>query len=51
VHLDLRAVLDCVYDSADYGKYIYGEIPEPPLAAKQNAWAKKFIPKSKAPPG
>jgi len=33
VHLDLKAVIDQTYDLADYGKYIYQEIPEPPLAA------------------
>jgi hypothetical protein len=44
VLLDLQAVLDRTYDAADYGKYIYGESPEPPLTAEQLAWARPFIP-------
>lgn len=44
VRLDLQAVLDRAYDAADYGKYIYGESPEPPLTAEQLAWARPFIP-------
>jgi hypothetical protein len=30
VPLDLRAVLNSAYDAANYGKYIYQEMPEPP---------------------
>lgn len=44
VLLDLQAVLDRAYDAADYGKYIYGETPEPPLSEEQLAWARQFIP-------
>jgi hypothetical protein len=44
--LDLRAVLDRVYDSADYGSYVYSDTPEPPLLGDDNAWAKQFLPGS-----
>lgn len=44
VTLDLQAVLDQAYDSADYGKYIYTETPEPPLAPADAAWARQFVP-------
>jgi hypothetical protein len=40
--LDLHAVLDRTYDAAGYGKYIYGESPDPPLSAKDEAWARTF---------
>jgi hypothetical protein len=44
VMLDLQAVLDQTYDAADYGKYIYGEMPEPPLRDEDAAWAQQFVP-------
>lgn len=44
VYLDLQAVLDRTYDAAEYGKYIYGDTPEPPLAPEDEAWARGFIP-------
>ena len=44
VSLDLQAVLDRTYDGADYGKYIYGEAPDPPLSAEDEAWAQAFVP-------
>jgi hypothetical protein len=50
VLLDLQAVLDRVYDAADYGKYIYSETPEPPLSEEQLAWARQFIPPSSGGP-
>ena len=50
VSLDLQAVLDRTYDAADYGKYIYGETPQPPLPEEQLAWARSFIPQSAAGP-
>lgn len=43
VELDLKAVLDRAYDAADYGKYIYHDTPEPPLAEDDAAWAKGVI--------
>jgi hypothetical protein len=44
VRLNLRRVVDLAYDGADYGKYIYQETPDPPLAAEDNAWATPFVP-------
>ena len=44
VTLDLQTVLDHTYDAADYGKYIYGEMPEPPLGDEDAAWAQGFVP-------
>jgi hypothetical protein len=44
VHLDLQALLHRVYDAADYGKYIYGEAPQPPLAPDDAAWAGALVP-------
>jgi len=46
VHLDLQAVLHRTYDSADYGKYVYGETPEPPLSTDDESWARAFVPSS-----
>jgi hypothetical protein len=42
--LDLQALLHHVYDAADYGKYIYGEAPQPPLSEEAAAWAQQFVP-------
>lgn len=42
--LDLQAVLDETYDAAGYGKYIFAESPEPPLAPGDAAWARQFVP-------
>ena len=44
VSLDLQAVLDRAYDAAQYGKYIYSEVPEPPLSPNDADWAKQFVP-------
>lgn len=44
VMLDLQALLHRVYDAADYGKYIYGEIPQPPLLPADAEWARQFVP-------
>jgi Protein of unknown function (DUF4058) len=43
VWLDLQAVLHRVYDAADYGKYIYGEAPQPALSPSDAAWAEQFV--------
>jgi hypothetical protein len=43
VSLDLQAVLQRAYEAADYGKYIYGESPDPPLSAEDDAWARAFL--------
>jgi hypothetical protein len=42
--LDLQDVLNAAYDDVDYGKYIYGESPEPPLSPEDAAWARQFVP-------
>ena len=44
VWLDLKAVLDRTYDAGGYGKYIYQEIPEPPLSEQETEWARGFAP-------
>jgi hypothetical protein len=44
VALDLQDVLNAAYDSADYGKFIYDETPEPPLSPDEATWARQFIP-------
>jgi len=44
VLLDLQAVLQRVYYSAYYGKYIYGESPHPPLSPSDASWAQQFVP-------
>jgi len=41
--LDLKDVLNRVYDAADYGKYIYLEAPEPLLSAADEEWARQLI--------
>ncbi len=45
VPLDLQEILHRVYDDADYKKYIYDELPEPPLDVDDAAWAAQFIPR------
>jgi hypothetical protein len=42
--LDLRKVLDRVYDAAGYGDYIYTGMPKPPLKPQDVAWARQFLP-------
>lgn len=46
VPLDLQAILHRVYDDANYGKYIYEDEPQPPLAKEEATWANAFIPRS-----
>ena len=41
--LNLKAVLDRVYDEAGYYKYIYNEAPQPPLSDEDEAWARELI--------
>ena len=43
ITLVFRNRLDHTYDAADYGKYIYGETPQPPLSASDAAWARPFV--------
>ena len=44
IALDLKAVLDRVYDAANYGKYVYEATPEPPLSPADAEWARQFVP-------
>lgn len=43
--LDLRALLDRLYDAANYRAFIYDGTPEPPLSPDDAAWAAKFVPR------
>lgn len=42
--LDVKGVLDRVYDGAHYGSYIYRGQPEPALSPADAEWAKQFVP-------
>jgi hypothetical protein len=42
--LDLRAVVDRLYDGGGYDEFIYQTEPIPPLSAKDAAWARSLIP-------
>jgi hypothetical protein len=44
VALDLRALLDRVYDEAGYEYYVYGGDPSPPLAPEDASWARQLVP-------
>jgi hypothetical protein len=41
--VDLRMVLNRVYDAAGYEDYIYSGSPQPPLAGEDAAWAANLI--------
>ena len=41
--LDLKAVLDSVYDGGHSERSIYQDPPEPPLSRSDAAWAKKIL--------
>ncbi len=41
--LDLKALLDRVYDAAGYEDYLYESFPEPPLDQTDAMWAQAFI--------
>jgi hypothetical protein len=43
VSLDLQALLQRIYDAADYGKYIYSQEPQPPLVSDDAAWARALV--------
>ena len=45
--LDLREIVDRVYDSAGYEDYLYSGSPQPALRPDQAAWAEAFVPKSR----
>jgi hypothetical protein len=42
--LDLRAILDRVYDESGYKFYLYLREPDPPLSAADADWARTLIP-------
>jgi hypothetical protein len=42
--LDLRAILDRVYDESGYQFYLYLHEPDPPLSADEAAWARALLP-------
>jgi hypothetical protein len=42
--LDLRAVIDRIYDESGYQFFIYQREPNPPLSADAATWAKTFLP-------
>lgn len=42
--LDLKAVIDQLYDGGRYANYVYKGPPEPPLAPDDAAWAAAFLP-------
>jgi hypothetical protein len=44
--LDLRAVLDRVYDESGYQFFLYQHEPDPPLAGDAAAWARALIPQN-----
>ncbi len=44
VFLDLQDLLHRTYDAAGYAKYIYREIPQPPLLPADAEWARQFLP-------
>jgi hypothetical protein len=46
--LDLRTILDRVYDESGYKDFIYKHEPDPPLTGDEQVWARSFLP---APPG
>jgi hypothetical protein len=41
--IDLRAILDRVYDESGYQFYIYGREPDPPLCGADAEWARTLI--------
>jgi hypothetical protein len=46
--LDLRSVLDQIYDDAGYVDYIYSGEPRPQLGEEDAAWARQFLPQSRS---
>jgi hypothetical protein len=42
--LDLRAILDRVYDESGYEDFLYRREPDPPLTSDDAAWARSFLP-------
>jgi hypothetical protein len=42
--IDLRAIIDRVYDESGCEDFIYQREPEPPLSALDDAWASLYVP-------
>jgi hypothetical protein len=42
--IDLRKVVDRVYDAAGYADYVYSSLPQPPLRVDDALWAEQFVP-------
>ncbi len=42
--IDLRSVLDRVYDEQGYADYVYSGLPEPQHTPDDAAWAAAFLP-------
>jgi hypothetical protein len=42
--LDVRAILDRVYDESGYEDFIYKNEPDPPLTSDDAAWARSYLP-------
>jgi hypothetical protein len=42
--IDLQEVLNDIYAKARYQSYVYDGLPDPPLAADDEAWALQFVP-------
>jgi hypothetical protein len=43
--IDLRKLLDRVYDDAGYEDYVYAGLPQPPLRMEDASWAEQYVPK------
>jgi Protein of unknown function (DUF4058) len=43
--LDLRSILDRVYDESAYEDYIYQSPPDPPLSPDDTTWARALLPR------
>jgi len=48
VFLDLKAVLDQVYDGSRYANHLYAGQPEPRLSPDDAAWAAQFLPPARS---
>lgn len=44
VNLDLKQIIDRVYDAAGYRFYMYANEPQPPLSREQQAWTRQYLP-------
>ena len=42
--LNLKTLLDRVYEEGDYAKFVYRTPPQPPLTPEQQQWAAQYVP-------